>query len=70
MTIDVYYSKYANSYSVVEPQSKNITLLEFDAKRITAIIGEDWNDCMKQYHEYMGWEPYKPEEDECTNSIQ
>lgn len=70
MTIDVYYSKYANSYSVVEPQSKNITLLEFDAKLITTIYGEDWNDCMKQYHEYRGLEPYKPEEDECTNSIQ
>lgn len=27
------------------------------------IEGEDWNDCMRQHHELMGWEPYKPFED-------
>ncbi len=24
------------------------------------IEGKDWTDCMTQYHEHMGWEPYRP----------
>ena len=27
---------------------------------IRTIEGKDYNDCMKQHHELMGWEPYKP----------
>ena len=36
------------------------TLLEDDSVLIKTIEGEDWNDCMTKYHEFMGWEPYKP----------
>ena len=27
---------------------------------IRTIEGTDWEDCMRQHHELMGWEPYKP----------
>lgn len=26
------------------------------------IEGESWEDCMRKYHEHMGWEPYRPME--------
>lgn len=29
-------------------------------KLLREIKGKDWNDCMRQHHELMGWEPYKP----------
>ena len=35
-------------------------MLEEDAVLIRTIEGEDWNDCMRQHHELMCWEPYKP----------
>ncbi len=35
-------------------------MLEKDALLIKKIEGEDWNDCMTKYHEFMHWEPYKP----------
>jgi hypothetical protein len=25
---------------------------------------ESWEDACRQYHEWQGWEPYKPMEDE------
>jgi hypothetical protein len=25
------------------------------------IEGEHWFDCLRKYHEHMGWEPWKPE---------
>lgn len=32
------------------------------------LIGEieayDWNEAMTKYHEFMGWEPYQPMDDE------
>jgi len=27
---------------------------------LRTITGIDYNDCMKQHYELMGWEPYKP----------
>jgi ADP-ribosylglycohydrolase len=27
---------------------------------IAVFEGPDWEDCMRQYHEFMGWEPYRP----------
>ena len=35
-------------------------ILEQDSKLIATFEGESWNECMTKYHEYMGWEPYKP----------
>jgi len=29
---------------------------------VKSIKGRSWNDCMKQYHEWRGWEPYVPME--------
>ena len=31
-----------------------------NAKIIRTIEGVDWDDCMRQHHELMGWEPYVP----------
>ena len=58
MTIDVYKSKKWNSITAVVEGDKE--MLEDDAVLIKKIKGTDWNDCMKKYHELMGWEPYKP----------
>lgn len=32
----------------------------YPCKLLRTIEGADWNDCMRQHYEIMGWEPYKP----------
>jgi len=58
-TIEIYYSASENSYAVYEKDTYG-KLLEEDAVLIKELSGKDWDDCMTKYHEYMGWEPYKP----------
>ena len=58
MTIEIYTSKKWNSITAVVEGDKE--MLEDDAVLIRKIKGEDWNDCMTKYHEFMNWEPYKP----------
>jgi len=58
MTVEVYTSEEWESISaVVKGEYEH---LEKDAVLLRTIEGEDWNDCMRQHHELMGWEPYKP----------
>ena len=58
MTVEVYTSEEWQSISAVVKGEYD--LLEKDAVLLRTIEGEDWNDCMRQHHELMGWEPYKP----------
>ena len=58
MIVEVYASKKWKSTTAVA--KGEYCLLEKDAVLIRTIEGEDWNDCMRQHHELMGWEPYKP----------
>jgi len=58
MIIDIYKSKkWKSMTAVLEGKTE---MLEKDALLIKKIEGEDWNDCMTKYHEFMNWEPYKP----------
>ncbi len=58
MTVEVYTSEEWESISAVVKGEYD--LLEKDAVLLRTIEGKDWNDCMRQHHELMGWEPYKP----------
>ena len=58
MTVEVYISEKWESISAVV--KGHYEHLEKDAVLLRTIEGEDWNDCMRQHHELMGWEPYKP----------
>ena len=58
MIIEVYKSEEWDSTTAVVQGDTN--MLEKDAVLIRTIEGNDWNDCMRQHHEQMGWEPYKP----------
>ena len=58
MTVEVYTSEEWQSISAVVKGEYD--LLEKDAVLLRTIEGEDWNDCMRQHHELMCWEPYKP----------
>ena len=40
------------SEQVLQQNPDSILVKVFDA--------ESWNDAMSQYHEFKGWEPYKP----------
>lgn len=62
MIVEVYESKEWESITAVA--KGECGMLEEDAVLIRTIEGEDWNDCMRQHHELMGWEPYKPWIDE------
>jgi hypothetical protein len=59
MIIEVYESKIENSTTVICDESQKY-LLESDSVLIRTIEGEDWDDCMRQHYELMGWEPYFP----------
>jgi hypothetical protein len=59
MIIEVYESKIENSTTVICDESQKY-LLESDSVLIRTIEGEDWDDCMRQHYELMGWEPYIP----------
>lgn len=58
MIVEVYTSEEWESISAVVKGEYD--LLEKDAVLLRTIEGDDWNDCMRQHHELMGWEPYKP----------
>ena len=59
MIVEVYESKIENSTTVICDESQK-NLLESDSVLIRTIEGEDWNDCMRQHYELMGWNPYVP----------
>ncbi len=58
MKIEIYSSESENSITVIEKGS--INPIPSDAILVRDITGIDWNDCMIQHHELMGWEPYIP----------
>lgn len=63
MKIEIYTSEKEDSVTALPfpvTETDRLTLLEDDSVLIKTIEGEDWNDCMTKYHEFMGWEPYKP----------
>ena len=35
-----------------------------DDKLSAILVGETWDDIMRRYHEFMGWEPYVPMEED------
>lgn len=64
MIIEVYSSDIGNCTTVMEKGSANKKFLELDAILLREIEGVDYNDCMRQHHELMGWEPYIPFDEE------
>jgi hypothetical protein len=34
--------------------------LEPALERIRLLTADSWDDAMRQYHEWQGWEPYRP----------
>jgi hypothetical protein len=58
MTIEVYESKSENSITCIIQGDND--LLPDDAALLRTIHGKDWDDCMKQHYELMGWNPYIP----------
>ena len=59
MIVEVYESKIENSTTVICDESQK-NLLESDSVLIRTIEGKDWDDCMRQHYELMGWNPYIP----------
>ena len=64
MIIEVYSSEIGNCMTVIEKGFKDGAFLESDAVLLREIEGVDVNDCMRQHHELMGWEPYIPFDEE------
>lgn len=65
MKVEIWESDVDNSTTgVVDDDPNKEFLVGKDAVLIRTIEGIDWNDCMRQHHELMGWEPYKPFEDD------
>lgn len=60
MTLEIYESPDGDYTAIDKYHKQKQLIVEPNSKLIKEINGDDWNDCMKQYHEYMGWEPYKP----------
>ncbi|MEK6828589.1 MAG: hypothetical protein AABY15_00490 [Nanoarchaeota archaeon] len=60
MKVEVYTSDSENSITVIPADSNDKGLLSEDAVLLREIEGDSWEDCMRQHHELMGWEPYVP----------
>jgi hypothetical protein len=57
MTIEVYETASNKCITVIEKGGKKDEDCEI---LIREIEGKNWEDCMRQHHELMGWEPYVP----------
>jgi hypothetical protein len=60
MKIEVWESEIEDSTTAVfydDPNKENIGM---GAILVRTIEGSDWNDCMKQHFELMGWNTYIP----------
>ncbi len=60
MKVEVYTSDSEDSITVIPKGGEDKHLLPADAVLLREIEGETWEDCMRQHHELMGWEPYVP----------
>lgn len=61
MIVEIWQSD--ESFTATEKGSSHVKVLleiESNCRLIKEIHGVDWTDCMRQYHEFMRWEPYKP----------
>jgi len=59
ITVEVWEDSKSTTVVLQDDLNKK-HLMDSDAIMIRTITGCDWNDCMKQHHKLMGWEPYKP----------
>ena len=60
MIVEVWECEDSITVVVEDNVDKKLIINDDSAILIRTIEGVDWNDCMKQHHELMGWEPYKP----------
>ena len=60
MKVEVWECEDSITVVVEGNVDKKLIINDDSAILIRTIEGIDWNDCMKQHHELMGWEPYKP----------
>ena len=58
MIIEVYESKSEESITCIIQGDND--LVPDDAVLLRIIQGTDWDDCMKQHYNLMGWNPYIP----------
>ena len=63
MIIDIYSNSDGSQITALprdaSDNTKSVCISSTD-KLLKTIEGEDWDDCMRQYHEFMNWEPYVP----------
>lgn len=60
MKVEVYSCEDGSISVVTEDDPNKKILIGDNAKLLRKIEGKDWNDCMRQHYDIMGWEPYKP----------
>lgn len=63
MILRVYSSDIGNCITAIEKGGESSAMLEEDAVLLREINGLDYNDCMRQHYELMGWEPYIPDDE-------
>jgi hypothetical protein len=64
MKVEIWDSEIEDCITgVVDDDPDKEFLVGEGAILVRTIEGVDWNDCMRQHHELMGWEPYIPFED-------
>lgn len=48
-------------HTLAEPASLTRQIAAGGKARLCCTIeGESWEDCLRRYHEHMGWEPWEP----------
>jgi hypothetical protein len=59
MKVEVYDCEDGSVTVVVADSPCKDAVIGENPVLLRTIEGKDWDDCMKQHHEIMGWEPYK-----------
>jgi len=58
---ELWYSEEEESFASFEKvDERNRKLLPADARKIWEVEAETWEEAQIKIHEFMGWEPYKP----------
>lgn len=62
--VHVYHDRHKKVFTVL---MKDTPLDEHCDKLLYVLEGINWADCMRQHHDLMGWEPWKPIGGTCYN---
>lgn len=71
MKYELWHSATDNAFTFFPSDSPPMLgVIEPDARKLWTVEAGSWNEAQTKMHEFLGWEPYIPvEDDEATESL-